>query len=67
MIQFNKNIFITKLIIALSIFLALPMDGKRAIIIGASSGMGREVAKLLANEGYTLGLAGRQLVVTGGE
>ena len=29
---------------------------KRAIIVGASSGMGKQVAKLLSNEGYILGL-----------
>lgn len=34
---------------------------KRAIVIGASSGMGREVAKLLALDGYTVGLAARRL------
>lgn len=34
---------------------------KKAIIIGASSGMGKEVAKLLAKEGYTLGLVARRL------
>lgn len=34
---------------------------KRAIIIGASSGMGREVAKLLAADGYDVGLAARRL------
>jgi short-subunit dehydrogenase len=34
---------------------------KKAIIIGASSGMGREVAKLLSAEGYILGLAARRL------
>ena len=34
---------------------------KRAIIVGASSGMGREVAKLLAADGYIVGLAARRL------
>lgn len=34
---------------------------KKAIIIGATSGMGREVAKLLSKEGYEVGLAGRRL------
>lgn len=33
---------------------------KKAIVIGASSGMGREVAKLLSNDGYTVGLAARR-------
>ena len=34
---------------------------KKAIVIGASSGMGREVAKLLSMQGYTVGLAARRL------
>ncbi len=34
---------------------------KKAIIIGASSGIGKELAKLLAKEGYILGLAARRL------
>ena len=33
---------------------------KRAIIVGASSGMGLEVAKLLLAKGYTLGVAARR-------
>ena len=33
---------------------------KRAVIIGASSGMGLEVAKLLLAEGYSLGVAARR-------
>lgn len=33
---------------------------KRCIVIGASSGLGREVAKLLIAEGYTLGVAARR-------
>ena len=34
---------------------------KRAIVIGASSGIGREVAKLLIQEGWTLGVAARRI------
>lgn len=34
---------------------------KRAIVIGASSGMGREIAKLLAKDGYVVGLAARRI------
>ena len=34
---------------------------KKAIIIGASSGIGREVARLLLQEGWTLGVAARRV------
>lgn len=34
---------------------------KRAIVIGASSGIGKEVAKLLMKEGWTLGVAARRV------
>ena len=34
---------------------------KRAIVIGASSGIGREVARLLLAEGWTLGVAARRV------
>ena len=46
-------------------FLSLPQpldmnsDMKRAIIIGATSGIGREVAKQLLLQGWRLGIAGR--------
>lgn len=33
---------------------------KRAIVIGATSGMGRQTAKLLGEHGYTVGLVGRR-------
>jgi short-subunit dehydrogenase len=34
---------------------------KKAIVIGASSGIGRELALLLAAEGYSVGITGRRL------
>ena len=34
---------------------------KRAVIIGATSGIGREVAKQLLLQGWHLGIAGRRL------
>jgi len=34
---------------------------RKAIIIGASSGIGLELARIMAREGYSLGLAGRRL------
>ena len=36
---------------------------KKAIIIGASSGIGRELAKILAREGYVLGLTARRIAL----
>lgn len=38
---------------------------KRAIVIGASSGIGREVARLLLREGWTLGVAARRVELLG--
>lgn len=36
-------------------------DSKKAIVIGASSGMGKEVAKMLAADGYIVGIAARRI------
>ena len=33
---------------------------KKAIIIGASSGLGYEVAKILINDGWRIGIAARR-------
>ncbi len=35
------------------------MEQKKAIIVGASSGMGKELAKILSSNGYIVGLAAR--------
>lgn len=37
------------------------MTQKRAIVLGASSGIGQEVAKLLVSEGWTVGVAARRV------
>lgn len=37
------------------------MNQKKAIIIGASSGIGRELAKILAKNGYKVGLCARRI------
>ena len=37
------------------------MQGKRAIVVGSSSGIGREVAKLLIQQGWTVGVAARRI------
>ena len=37
------------------------MGSKKAIIIGATSGIGQEVARQLFRDGYTIGIAGRRI------
>ncbi len=36
-------------------------EPKRAIVIGASAGMGKELSKLLASDGYIVGMAARRV------
>ena len=36
------------------------MEQRRAIIVGATSGIGLEVAKVLAKKGWLVGIAGRR-------
>ena len=45
----------------LSILCSTIFEMKKAIVIGASSGIGEALAKLLAQEGYEVGLAARRL------
>ena len=33
---------------------------KKAIVVGATSGIGRGIAELLASQGYTVGITGRR-------
>ena len=42
------------------------MEQKKAIIMGASSGIGKELAKILSREGYIVGLAARRTDLLGG-
>ena len=35
--------------------------GKKVIVVGATSGIGLEVARLFAQKGYTVGIAGRRM------
>ena len=44
-----------------SLHMVTTMKKKTAIIVGATSGIGMEVAKILLAEGWTLGLAGRRV------
>jgi short-subunit dehydrogenase len=37
------------------------MEQKKAIIMGASSGMGKELAKILSGNDYIVGLAARRI------
>ena len=37
------------------------MEQKKALIMGASSGMGKELAKILSGKGYIIGLAARRI------
>ncbi len=62
---FKKKLLFNLLIIAIpNVCLSMTSENaairKKAIIIGASSGMGREVAKLLSKDGYEVGLVARR-------
>ena len=37
------------------------VETKKAVVIGASSGIGKELAKVLSQNGYTVGLAARRV------
>lgn len=51
------------LLIVLIVSTSLGAHVKKAIVIGASVGMGREVAKLLAADGYIVGMAARRIAL----
>lgn len=53
--------FLSCLCLLNSLFGIAELKPKRAIVIGASSGMGRELAKLLVTDGYIVGLTARRL------
>lgn len=57
----NKKLFFILILFLLYTTTYSQEKIKRAIIIGASSGMGRAVAKLLAKDGYIMGLASRRI------
>ena len=62
----RKKIFYVLCLLACcmhSYSIGVAAKSKKAIVIGASSGMGREVAKLLSQEGYTVGLAARRMAL----
>lgn len=57
----GENMFrVRYLFMIVSLFYSFT-NAKNAIVIGASSGMGRQVAKLLAKEGYIVGLVARRM------
>ena len=39
----------------------MKQQGKKAVVVGASSGIGREVAKILMEQGWTVGVAARRV------
>ena len=43
-----------------SVFIDAPLHAQKAIVIGASSGIGKALAEVLANNGYEVGLTGRR-------
>lgn len=58
----NRDILISTWLLAVIIVTSsLCAHTKKAIVIGASVGMGREVAKLLAADGYSVGMAARRI------
>jgi hypothetical protein len=60
-------VFVVYVVHCLIAYIEYPKDNrvafgpKKAIVVGATSGMGRRVAKLLASDGYEVGLVGRRV------
>ncbi len=61
MISTTKNLLLIFFITTYGLTIEQNQIIKKAIILGASSGMGREVAQLLSKEGYVIGLVARRL------
>jgi len=57
----KKQIFLSLYTITILLFVYSKTYCKKAIIIGATSGMGRATAKLIAANGYDVGLVGRRM------
>lgn len=52
------------LMVFIAFFSTISLHGvslKKAIVVGATSGMGRDIAKRLSNDGYVVGLVGRRV------
>src|SRR5579863_1605231 len=61
---FNHSVYLLLILLTINDYLyAQDVTTKRAIIIGASVGMGKELAKQLAADGYIVGMASRRITL----